>query len=72
MPKRSGFFRQRNYGRKILFGPFPRALEAAGIKEKRPDAEQKRREKRLRAKKNRLKYKLEKVKNCESRNIKEK
>ncbi len=67
-----GFFRQRNYGRKILFGPFPRALEAAGIKEKRRMPSKSAGRKRLRAKKNRLKYKLEKVKNCESRNIKEK
>ena len=72
VPKRSDFSDREIMAVKSFFGPFPRALEAAGIKEKRPDAEQKRREKRLRAKKNRLKYKLEKVKNCESRNIKEK
>ena len=72
LPKRSDFSDREVMAVKSFFGPFPRALEAAGIKEKRPDAEQKRREKRLRAKKNRLKYKLGKVKNCESRNIKEK
>lgn len=72
LPKRSDFSDREIMAIKSFFGPFPRALEAAGIKEKRPDAEQKRREKRLRAKKNRLKYKLEKVKNCKSRNIKEK
>ncbi len=72
LPKRSDFSDREIMAVKSFFGPFPRALEAAGIKEKRPDAEQKRREKRLRAKKNRLKYKLEKVKNCKSRNIKEK
>ena len=71
LPKRSDFSDREIMAVKSFFGPFPRALEA-GIKEKRPDAEQKRREKRLRAKKNRLKYKLERVKNCESRNIKEK
>ena len=55
---------------KSYFGPFPRALEAAGVKQKRQGVEQKRLEKRIRAKRNKLKYKSAKkaVKEAEKQN----
>lgn len=73
LPKRSDFDNLQVMAIKAFFGPFPRALEAAGLKAPREDAEQKRLEKRLKAKRNKLKYKLEKKsKNCKSSSIKEK
>ena len=41
LPKRSDFSDREIMAVKSFFGPLPRALEAAGIKEKRPDAEAK-------------------------------
>lgn len=60
LPKRSDFSDLEVMMIKSYFGPFPRALEAAGVKQKRQGVEQKRLEKRIRAKRNKLKYKLEK------------
>lgn len=55
-PKKSDFDTEAVSMIKSYFGPWPRALEAAGVKE--PDFERiaKRREKRRRAKENQLKY----------------
>lgn len=73
LPKRSDFDGLQVMAIKAFFGPFPRALEAAGLKAPSKDAEQKRLEKRLKAKRNKLKFKLEKKsKNCKSSSIKEK
>ncbi len=60
LPKRSDFSEFEVMMIKSYFGPFPRALEAAGVKQKRRGAEQKRLEKRIKAKRNKLKYKLAK------------
>ena len=60
LPKRSDFSDLEVMMIKSYFGPFPRALEAAGVKQKRQGIEQKRLEKRIRAKRNKLKYKLAK------------
>mgnify|MGYP004607867733 CR=1 FL=1 len=60
LPKRSDFSDLEVMMIKSYFGPFPRALEAAGVKQKRQGIEQKRLEKRIRAKRNKLKYKSEK------------
>ena len=57
LPKRSDFSDLEVMMIKSYFGPFPRALEAAGVKQKRQGVEQKRLEKRIRAKRNKLKYK---------------
>lgn len=57
LPKRSDFSDLEVMMIKSYFGPFPRALEAAGVKQKRQGIEQKRLEKRIRAKRNKLKYK---------------
>ena len=57
LPKRSDFSDLEVMMIKSYFGPFPRALEAAGVKQKRQGVEQKRFEKRIRAKRNKLKYK---------------
>jgi len=54
LPTRADFSDSEVSYIKSYFGPFPRALEEAGIKEKRTDDRTKRnREKRLRAKKRR-------------------
>ena len=42
LPKRSDFDSLQVMAIKAFFGPFPRALEAAGLKAPREDAEQKR------------------------------
>lgn len=60
LPKRSDFSEFEVMMIKSYFGPFPRALEAAGVKQKRQGVEQKRLEKRIKAKRNKLKYKLAK------------
>ena len=57
LPKRSDFSDLEVMMIKSYFGPFPRALEAAGVKQKRQGVEQKRLEKRIRAQRNKLKYK---------------
>lgn len=57
LPKRSDFSDLEVMMIKSYFGPFPRALEAAGVKQKRQGVEQKRLKKRIRAKRNKLKYK---------------
>ena len=51
LPQRSDFSPEQICAIKSLLGPWPRALEAAGLKEKRStDRIQKNREKRIRAK----------------------
>ncbi len=53
-PKRSDFTDREVVAIKAFLGPWPRALEAAGIKPPRDDdRKQKNREKRIRAKRNR-------------------
>lgn len=58
LPKKSDFSDNEIMMIKSFFGPFPRALEAAGVKAPRNGIEQKRRQKRIRAKQNKLRYKL--------------
>lgn len=62
-PKKSDFDTAAVSRIKSFFGPWPRALEAAGVKE--PDLKrlQKKREKRRRARENQIKYRKEHPKN---------
>ena len=61
LPKKSDFSEIEVAMIKSYFGPWPRALEAAGVKECRSDdIFDKRKEKRIRAKRNKTKYKMEK------------
>ena len=54
-PQRSDFTQRQVVAIKAFLGPWPRALEAAGIKPPRDDDRiQKNREKRIRAKRNRI------------------
>ncbi len=54
-PQRSDFSDREVVAIKAFLGPWPRALEAAGIKEPRADDRiEKKREKRIRAKRNRV------------------
>ena len=54
-PQRSDFDEREVVAIKAFFGPWPRALEAAGVKPPRDDdRQQKNREKRIRAKQNRM------------------
>ncbi len=58
-PKRSDLSEEEVRSVKSFFGPWPRALEAAGLKEPRSDDRlQKNREKRIRAKRRRREAKL--------------
>lgn len=57
-PKRSDFEAEEVMAIKAFLGPWPRALEAAGIKPPREDDHtEKAKEKRIRAKRNRTAYK---------------
>lgn len=56
LPKKSDFDEYTVSMIKSYFGPWPRALEAAGIKERDNSKLLKKREKRERAKKNRIIY----------------
>lgn len=62
-PKKSDFENETVSMIKSFFGPWPRALEAAGVKE--PDLKRiaKKREKRKRARENQLKYRKEHPRN---------
>lgn len=62
-PKKSDFDEQTVSMIKSLFGPWPRALETAGIKQPNYERLRKRREKRLRARRNQIKYRKEHPKN---------
>ena len=56
-PQRSDFNNTEVVAIKSFFGPWPRALEAAGVKPPRPDEDiikQRSKEKRIRAKRNRI------------------
>ncbi len=64
MPKRSDCTVDEVVRIKAFYGPWPRALEAAGIKEPRStDRKQLNREKRIRAKRNR-------IRRCQERRMK--
>ena len=56
LPEKWGFFVHTVMMVKSFFGPWPRALEAAGLKEPDPMREEKRREKRLAARARRAAY----------------
>ncbi|MBE6636758.1 MAG: hypothetical protein E7618_03010 [Ruminococcaceae bacterium] len=66
-PKRSDFSEREVVAIKAFLGPWPRALEAAGLKEPRDNSEhlQKTKEKRIRAKRHRLA--IRKAKEAEAR-----
>lgn len=63
-PKRSDFTEEEVAMIKAFLGPFPRALEAAGIKPPRDDGfKEKKIQKRIRRKRLKTAYKIEKLKN---------
>ena len=59
IPKKSDFDNETASMIKSFFGPWPRAMEAAGVKEPNLERIEKKREKRRRAKENRIKYRQE-------------
>lgn len=59
MPKKSDFDNETVSMIKSFFGPWPRALEAAGVKKPNEERLIKKREKRRRAKENQIKYRRE-------------
>ena len=66
-PKRADFSEREVVAIKAFFGPWPRALEAAGIKPPRADdAKQRRMERRIDAKRRRTQMKKQKKQNEES------
>lgn len=69
LPKKSDFSDDEVAYIKSYFGPWPRALEAVGIKEPNPLREQKKLDRRERQKANRIRYKKEHPK--ENKNEKE-
>ena len=69
LPKKSDFSDDEVAMIKSYLGPWPRALETAGVKEPNPLKEQKKRDKRERQKANRIRYKKEHPK--ENKNEKE-
>lgn len=66
IPKKSDFDNEDVSMIKSFFGPWPRALEAAGVKKPNEERIIKKREKRRRAKKNQIKYRKEHQKEKES------
>lgn len=58
-PKKSDFDNETVSMIKSFFGPWPRALEAAGVKEPNVRRMEQKREKRRRAKENQIKYRKE-------------
>lgn len=58
-PKKSDFDTQTVNLIKSFFGPWPRALEAAGIKEPNQDRIARKRERRMRARENQIRYRKE-------------
>lgn len=58
-PKKSDFDNETVSMIKSYFGPWPRALEAAGVKEPNLQKIEQKREKRRRAKANQIKYRKE-------------
>lgn len=56
LPKKSDFDAETVNRIKSFFGPWPRALEAAGVKEPDPARLQRRREKRKRARENQIRF----------------
>lgn len=67
-PKKSDFDVQTISMIKSLFGPWPRALEAAGVKLPNHERLQKKREKRRRARQNQKKYRREHPRNNSNQN----
>lgn len=66
LPQRSDFDASEVVAIKAFLGPWPRALEAAGLKEARDDGKAERvREKRIRAKRRRTEEKKQKTKTPE-------
>ena len=66
IPKKSDFDNEDVSMIKSFFGPWPRALEAAGVKKPNEERIIKKREKRRRAKENQIKYRKEHQKEKES------
>lgn len=58
-PKKSDFDEMTVNRIKSFFGPWPRALEVAGVKQPSPGRIQKKRERRRRAMENRIRYRKE-------------
>ena len=58
-PKKSDFDTLTVSRIKSFFGPWPRALEAAGVKEPNLERIARKREKRLRARRNQMRYRKE-------------
>ena len=65
LPKKSDFDIETASMIKSYFGPWPRALESAGVKGSDPEKLRQKREKRLRARENQIKYRKEHPKNKE-------
>lgn len=59
IPKKSDFDVETVSAIKSFFGPWPRAMEAAGVKEPNLKKIEQKREKRRRAKENQMKYRRE-------------
>ena len=59
LPKKSDFDEETVSWIKSFFGPWPRALEAAEVKPPNMERIAKKREKRLRARENRMRYRRE-------------
>ncbi len=66
IPKKSDFDNEDVSMIKSFFGPWPRALETAGVKKPNGERIIKKREKRRRAKENQIKYRKEHQKEKES------
>lgn len=62
-PKKSDFDVMTVSRIKSFFGPWPRALEQAGVKKPNPRRIQKKKEKRQRARENQIRYRKEHPKN---------
>lgn len=58
LPKKSDFDKETVSRIKSFLGPWPRALEAAGVKDPDPMRLEKKREKRRRARENQIKYRV--------------
>ncbi len=65
LPKKSDFDIETASIIKSYFGPWPRALEAAGVKKSDPERLEKKREKRRHARENQKKYRIEHPKHKE-------
>lgn len=59
LPKKSDFDQETVSRIKSFFGPWPRALEACGVKKPNPMRLERKREKRRRARENQIRYRQE-------------